>query len=766
MKKQLLILLALSLTTQLVLAQTLFRDYYDFTRKKVKEEYQADGYGNKNGTYKKYSEYGGVVVSGTYNSKSEKIGTWIERYTGGKIWRKYSYDKKGRRHGVEAEYFPSGEKRYEANWRHGKQHGRVLEWNAEVAGIFRLYDDEIVTLYKKRSDVDLHLIEEKYYKNGVIDSICRRWHDSLGELIKEGFYKNGKFNGVYRSYSSYGKLIQEDFYKNGELNGVCRRWHDYSGKLIQEGFYENGVELRGENFLGSYDGCNTRVSTIVGDTIKQYKKEYRYGKESGVTYEREEFRIRGWGDDKFSVLVSEKYYYNSGKLHSVKTCPTGKECVEIEYTEAGQVKKYKSPDLNIKGTCYANGNLKSTRYVTRELDETKEYFESGKLRRVDSCPTGKECVEIEYTEAGQVRKHKSPDLNIEGTCYENGNLRSTHYVTKELDETKEYFESGKLRSVKTCPTGKGCVKIEYTEAGRVKSHQSPDLNIKETYYANGKLKSTYRKTRELDETKEYFESGKLRRVKTCPTGKECVNMEYYENGELSKVTSFPKGSHTPVTMEYYENGKLKSHSSSDLNIKESYYVNGNLKSTSRKTDDLELTKEYYANGKLSYLDSCPIGKNCVSIAYTETGRVKRLQSPDLNIEETYYVNKNRSLRATYRETRDLKLTKEYYENGKLSKLDSCPTGKECVSIEYYENGKLKSHASSDLIIKETYYENGNLAFTYRETSELTLTKEYYVTGELLKVDSCPKGKKCIAISYKENGKVASKKKYANNVNYK
>ncbi|MGL4957078.1 MAG: toxin-antitoxin system YwqK family antitoxin, partial [Bacteroidales bacterium] len=215
MKKQLLILLALSLTTQLVLAQTLFRNYYDITRKKVKEEYQADGYGNKNGTYKIYSEYGGVVVSGTYNSKSEKIGTWIERYTGGKIWRKYSYDKKGRRHGVEAEYFPSGEKRYEANWRHGKQHGRVLEWNAEVAKILRLYDDEIVTLYKKRSDVDRHLIEEKYYKNGVIDSIWRWWDDS--------------------------------------------------GELIDESFHKNGVELRGEKFRRSYGGCNTRVSTIVGD---------------------------------------------------------------------------------------------------------------------------------------------------------------------------------------------------------------------------------------------------------------------------------------------------------------------------------------------------------------------------------------------------------------------------------------------------------------------------------------------------------------------
>ncbi|MGL5913871.1 MAG: toxin-antitoxin system YwqK family antitoxin, partial [Bacteroidales bacterium] len=335
MKKQLLILLALSLTTQLVLAQTLFRDYYDITLRKVKEEYQADGYGNKNGTYKKYSEYGGVLISGTYNSKSEKIGTWIERYTDGKIRKKVTYDKKGRLHGVEVTYLESGEKIYEANWRHGKRHGRVL-------------DIEWIT--KKKS---LHLIEESYYKNDKLDSIYRKWSD-------------------------------------------------YSGELIEESFYKNGVALRREGFLGGSLYWMSLVSTIVGDTIKEYLKCYANGKESGVAYyESEKFRIRGWDDDKASVLVSSKRYYDSGKLESIS-----------RFTD----------DLELKMEYFESGKLKSISRKTDDLKLKKEYYENGKLFDLDSCPTGKECVFIRYTKAGQVERYESPDLNIEGTCYENGNL--------------------------------------------------------------------------------------------------------------------------------------------------------------------------------------------------------------------------------------------------------------------------------------------------------------------------------------------------------
>ena len=56
-------------------AQTLYRTYYDYKKTHVHEEFYANSYGVKNGTYKEYSEYGGVLIQGTLKD-DKKNGTW------------------------------------------------------------------------------------------------------------------------------------------------------------------------------------------------------------------------------------------------------------------------------------------------------------------------------------------------------------------------------------------------------------------------------------------------------------------------------------------------------------------------------------------------------------------------------------------------------------------------------------------------------------------------------------------------------------------
>ncbi len=58
-------------------AQKLVKTYYDYRNTKIQSEYYTDAYGVKNGTYKGYSEYGGILLQGSYKDDAP-IGKWTE----------------------------------------------------------------------------------------------------------------------------------------------------------------------------------------------------------------------------------------------------------------------------------------------------------------------------------------------------------------------------------------------------------------------------------------------------------------------------------------------------------------------------------------------------------------------------------------------------------------------------------------------------------------------------------------------------------------
>ncbi len=65
-------------------AQKLVKTYYDYRNTKIQSEYYTDAYGVKNGTYKGYSEYGGILLQGSYKDDAP-IGKWTENYLDGKL---------------------------------------------------------------------------------------------------------------------------------------------------------------------------------------------------------------------------------------------------------------------------------------------------------------------------------------------------------------------------------------------------------------------------------------------------------------------------------------------------------------------------------------------------------------------------------------------------------------------------------------------------------------------------------------------------------
>src|SRR6185312_17520964 len=90
MKKNITLFIALLLFSNVSFAQTLYRTYYDYEKQHVQEEYYANSYGVKNGAYRKYSEYEGILIQGNY-SNDKKEGRWVVRDDKGQITSNETY---------------------------------------------------------------------------------------------------------------------------------------------------------------------------------------------------------------------------------------------------------------------------------------------------------------------------------------------------------------------------------------------------------------------------------------------------------------------------------------------------------------------------------------------------------------------------------------------------------------------------------------------------------------------------------------------------
>lgn len=132
MKKIILIVcLALSVNA---FSQKLVKTYWDWSKKKLQAEFYTDAYGTRNGTFKGYSEYGGLLMQGVLKD-NHPIGKWIENYTDGKLHFIKYYDTPGLSdfdvvNGKIIAYYENGKTiKYERNFKNGELDGVRKEYN-------------------------------------------------------------------------------------------------------------------------------------------------------------------------------------------------------------------------------------------------------------------------------------------------------------------------------------------------------------------------------------------------------------------------------------------------------------------------------------------------------------------------------------------------------------------------------------------------------------------------------------------------------------
>ena len=219
-------------------SQKLVKEYYDWGKTKIKREYYTDAYGTLNGSYKAYSEYGGIMKQGQCKDDGP-IGKWIENYDNGKLHYIKIYDTPGTydfqvKDGKIISYYEDGKTiKYERNfknleldgvWKEYDEKGTITKEGKYVNGIFEptgitkiKYDEEQEKEKQRQAIVLLKNAEE--YKNIIPEAdkafVAKDYkkalelYKSASDLMVNEKYPKDKISEILETYHTNSKFFSE-----------------------------------------------------------------------------------------------------------------------------------------------------------------------------------------------------------------------------------------------------------------------------------------------------------------------------------------------------------------------------------------------------------------------------------------------------------------------------------------------------------------------------------------------------------------------------
>jgi antitoxin component YwqK of YwqJK toxin-antitoxin module len=208
--------------------------------------------------------------------------------------------------------------------------------------------------------------EEKLFKDGVLDGICRRFYQS-GKLFSESPYEGGKLNGMVRFYKENGDLLGESNIKKG--NGVLRQFPNRDLGLFgdQEIPYKDGLI---DGTLREWDRFRDfRDGGGIGCRVTQYVKGELEGwlisfDEKGVPIDSGYFHkndldgvVREYRPDGKLKDGYPKYYIFVGGETILESQPVK----EAAYREAAKNAPILAKSLNDDGLEWARAACKAPR---------------------------------------------------------------------------------------------------------------------------------------------------------------------------------------------------------------------------------------------------------------------------------------------------------------------------------------------------------------------------------------------------------------------
>lgn len=199
--------------------------------------------------------------------------------------------RKGRPHGLTTGFYPTGEKRFEAEARDGVRLGEGVEWypsgavkrvtpytDGRMEGTLREYGEEgTLVLERELRDGMANGPTRRWFPSGApedsagyvddaLEGRVKRWFES-GQLRLDQEFKAGYPHGRYREWNEAGTLIGEGTYAYGEIHGTYRRWHD-EGSPALEGEYFRGRSFALRMWDETGDPIAIRPDMQPNDTLR------------------------------------------------------------------------------------------------------------------------------------------------------------------------------------------------------------------------------------------------------------------------------------------------------------------------------------------------------------------------------------------------------------------------------------------------------------------------------------------------------------------
>jgi antitoxin component YwqK of YwqJK toxin-antitoxin module len=410
------------------------KNYWGYTGI-VREEFQVNANGYKNGYYKEFNNEGELYKKGTYRN-GKKTGVWT------------TYDTQW-----------SGQIAATIEYSDGKMNGQYKQWCWEsgrryLCGDYVYIDDKEVRAKQYFSNGKLHYErdhEKGIYKEWFVDGSAKK-ETIDGKKYEFAWSRNGRkvVSMIFDSLEvSYMYLYSE--------------YDDFNLKYLQilgeEEFYVryNWMNLPDIGYKKRVDhGDNSKIPSMLIDSTYFRKAMLAYLQAPDPNNTRSEFIKYNADNGIASLMKKDSSYIELFFLAS----PAGRY-EETRYDKTGNRIQYTLSDMSL------SESIKNEPLITR-------YFESGTLREevsnIDKSrklyyPSGS--MEIEYLYADEAKDRAG---TTENQFYESGQLKLTSYKEKRDFSTltiteKTFDEDGALRSDFFRDSNGYPVTLEYSEGG-------------------------------------------------------------------------------------------------------------------------------------------------------------------------------------------------------------------------------------------------------------------------------------------------------------
>jgi hypothetical protein len=386
--KQLTILLALLTISIYSFSQKLVKTYWDYRETKIQSEYYTDAYGNKNGPYKGYSEFGGILLQGTFKN-NEPIGKWLEYYLDGKLHFIKTYTSPGNinldvKDGKIISYYGDGKTvEYERNFKNYVLDGDVREYDRNgslikegkyVNGVFertgeskRIYDEEQLLLKQKQKELD----DANAKKNAEL------YYNIIPEADKAFFEKN--YSKALKLYKTASELIENENYPKNKISELLKIFQSNSEFIInylkqQRDSLNKDFEIQLKEFkliISKLPYIN--MSQLSDENVyKDYLKKQAYEFELKKMEENPCWEENNWKNAQ-QCFSSHRSFYETSHLAYIEVYLKFKEALIIEEKKVNESRFFFNYDnVNYQFYTYESNTLLSN------LKDVKINYELGK----------------------------------------------------------------------------------------------------------------------------------------------------------------------------------------------------------------------------------------------------------------------------------------------------------------------------------------------------------------------------------------------------